>query len=488
MALTTKQEEILARLITAYENGKRVTELPSASAENPFDLICEVIDKSGESKQARLAEMLPYLEEQCAYGIEFDPESLAAEVTRVGNMTLHKTLPIQNRMRGCLLDDNGKVVQYLNPKTWENEVRDGSKGQVMVETPSHYRRFYTTQEGKFRAMISEFPLPGYHFVPLQYPSAYEASMQHSTGKLSSVVNKTEDYRGGDNSATVQSWDGTYRSMLGKPATKLSLTQFREAARKRNGAATTEWNCYTYGTHKTLWWLFVIEYATRNSQAPLNAELTAEGYHQGGLGVGATDESVSFHSTYFSNLPTIPCGLTDHFGNGTGEVTHTITADDGATSTVHVNRYRGVEVPFGSNMKWTDGCLFWIPASEENGGTGKNEAWVTEDPALFNSTTPEAYRFAGIVPSTSANIKTMLCGEHGDFLPLIVAGGATSVAPIGDYWSVPVVTEGKSLRGLCLGGFSAYGAAASGLACSYSLYAPSSAPSYITSRLCFIPSA
>ncbi len=36
-------------------------------------------------------------------------------------------------MRGCLLDDDGNVVEYLNPRDWTGHVRDGSRGQVMVE-------------------------------------------------------------------------------------------------------------------------------------------------------------------------------------------------------------------------------------------------------------------------------------------------------------------------------------------------------------------
>ena len=99
-------------------------------------------------------------------------------------------------MRGCILDDTGTVVTYLNPADWtaDSTARDGSAGNVMVEIPSHYRKFETIGD-ICRCKISEYPLPGYHHVPTMYISAYEATVQRSTSKLASVVNTTEDYRG-----------------------------------------------------------------------------------------------------------------------------------------------------------------------------------------------------------------------------------------------------------------------------------------------------
>ncbi|KAA3702285.1 hypothetical protein F3F94_21130, partial [Bacteroides salyersiae] len=68
MALTADEEAKVKQIITAYNNGKRLNELPVADGSNPFDFITEVLDKSGESKQAGLAAMLPYAEDQCSYG------------------------------------------------------------------------------------------------------------------------------------------------------------------------------------------------------------------------------------------------------------------------------------------------------------------------------------------------------------------------------------------------------------------------------------
>lgn len=112
--MTAAQEAILEQIIEAFQNGKRLSDLPDVSGTNPFNLICEVLE-DGESKKAALATLLPYMEEECSYGIEFDTAVSSPACTRIGNLSLHKSLPIHNRMKGCLLNDDGEVVEYLNP-------------------------------------------------------------------------------------------------------------------------------------------------------------------------------------------------------------------------------------------------------------------------------------------------------------------------------------------------------------------------------------
>ena len=184
--MTAAQEAILEQIIEAFQNGKRLSDLPDVSGTNPFNLICEVLE-DGESKKAALATLLPYMEEECSYGIEFDTAVSSPACTRIGNLSLHKSLPIHSRMKGCLLNDDGEVVEYLNPSNWTGQTRDGSRGQVMVELPMHYRKF-ETDGTKRRVRISEYPLPGYHLVGKRYVSAYQATIQRSTTTLCSVVN------------------------------------------------------------------------------------------------------------------------------------------------------------------------------------------------------------------------------------------------------------------------------------------------------------
>lgn len=480
MAFTPEQETILEQIIEAFQNGKRLSELPAVSDTNPFNLIVEVLDEDGESKQAALASLLPYVENEVAYGVEFDTTVSSPDCTRVGNTSLHQSLPVQSRMKGCLLDDDGVVVEYLNPTDWRGQTRDGSRGQVMVELPDHYRRF-VTDGTKRRVMLSEYPLPGYHHVPKMYVSAYEAALDRTNNKLASVVNTTAQYRGGNNTS---GWDDTYRSLLGRPATSISRGNFRTYARNRK-ANSTEWNLMTYDIQKELYWFFVVEYATLNSQKAYNASLDASGYHQGGLGDGVTNWSSAWN-TFNSYNPFIPCGYTDELGNGTGEKAYVVKdGEDTTLLTTYVPRYRGVENPFGHIWQWTDGINVRISPTEENGGDNLSKVFVCSDPSKFTDGNYNGYSHVGNEARVDGYVKEVIFGEGGEIMPSVAGGsGAGSSAFFCDYHYTNIPTS-EALRGVSFGGFAHHGAYC-GFACATSNYAPSYAHASIGSRLCFIP--
>lgn len=474
--LTSAQEAVLEQIIEAFQNGKRLVDLPDATGSNPFNLLVEV-SENGESKKAYLASMLPYVEAQAAYGIEFDTTVSSPACTRIGNSDLHKQLPIHNRMKGVLLNDNGEIVEYLQPQDWTSQVRDGSKGQVMVEIPAHYRKFVTTGT-KRQVWLSELPLPGYHLVPKVYVSAYEATEDRTNHKLCSIANMNAQYRGGDNTAGN---DGTYKSYLGRPASNISLTDFRTKARARK-SGSTEWNCMVYDIHKTLYWLFAVEYATLNTQASFNAELTQEGMKQGGLGDGVTTLTSSEWSTFNGSHPFVPCGTTDSLGNNTGVVDYTFDIDgEGTTKTVHVPRYRGVENPFGHIWQWNDGILVQVhPTSGEN----VSKVFVCHDPAHFADTLNDDYVHIGNESrASSAYVKEVIFGEGGDIMPSVTGGSSTTYFCDNHYTDVSNATT--ALRGVLFGG-NAFSGATAGFASAHSYYAPSNTHSHFGSRLCFIP--
>lgn len=477
--LSEAQEAILEQIIEAFQNGKRLSDLPEVKGTNPYNLFCEVLDEDGESKKAALASLLPYLEDDCSYGVEFDITVSSPTCTRIGNTDLHKSLPVHSRMKGCLLDNDGNVVEYLNPTDWTGNVLDGTRGQVMVEIPAHFRKF-ETDGNKRRVRISELPLAGYHQVPKCYVSAYEATVERSTLTLASVKNTGADYRGGNNNAE---WDGTYRSLLGMPATAISRTNFRNYARKRK-ATTTEWNCMTYDIQKALYWLFVVEYATLNSQAAYNPQLTAEGFRQGGLGAGVTTLNGTLWSTFNGYYPVIPCGTTDSLGNGTGEVIYTMPTEYDSSNeiTVQVPRYRGIENPFGHIWQWTDGINVRISPTEANGGDELSKVYVCSDPSKFKDNGYDGYSHVGNEARTDGYVKQIIFGEYGEIMPQVVGGGSTTYHCDYHYTNIPTA---ETLRGVLFGG-TAYGGAGAGFAYAYSTNAPSYSYASFGSRLCFLP--
>ena len=415
------------------------------------------------------------------YGIEYDvtvsnPDSL----TRIGKMELHKSLPCQSGMRRCLLNDDGSVNYYLGDT--DSTKRDtgsaanltGADGMVMVEMPDMYVRF-EHDGNKRRTLFSIYALPGFTKWSKIYGSAYEASLNRTNNKLSSVVNVTADYRGGVNTA---SWDGTYRSLLGMPATNISLTTFRTYARNRGA----NWNCNTYEFQKRAYWMFVVEYATLNSQKAFNAELNSEGYHQGGLGDGVTTLNYSKWGTFNSYNPFIPCGTTNSLGNKTGVVSFTMPTEyDATTTVVSVPSYRGIENPFGHIWKITDGVKFMIQ-SEADGG--KSLIYVCDNPANYSSSGVIGYELRGELPRSEGYVKTICHGEHGDILPTAVGAGSTSY--FCDYFYTSIPESGTAERACFFGGHASNGANA-GFVFADSNNSASIASANFGSRLCFLPS-
>ena len=61
--------------------------------------------------------MFTGLEELLAYGVEWDVTVSDPHLTRIGNMSLHKTLPIQSQLKGCIAQVD-KVIYWLDENDW----------------------------------------------------------------------------------------------------------------------------------------------------------------------------------------------------------------------------------------------------------------------------------------------------------------------------------------------------------------------------------
>lgn len=419
-------------------------------------------------------EDIPDLEERYAYGVEWDTASSSPDGVRVGNMQLHRELPIQSKMKGAVLDNKGGINKYLGTSWSDSDVQLASgepeNFSIMTMIPRHWYKFYFNGT-KFRCMISAIPLPGYKYVDDFFISSYEATIYRSKDLLMSrlgVDSTYNEYRGGDNTAE---WDGTYRSLLGRPVTNLTRDQFRQAARKRGSG----WEMYTYGAHKTLFWLFAVEYATLNSQKPFNAQKDANGFSQGGLGNGPTQ--MTDWTNFNNNNPLIQCGYTNEFGNGSGEKAYVVkNASDGTHATLMANRYRGIENPFGHIWKHTDGANIQVTT----GDSGLSILWTTSDPSNFSDTSYTGYDKKGNVCRINGHVKKMLLGEDGDIIATEV-GGSTSTYWCDNYYTSTsvsrmqlVVVGGRSDDGLNAGLVDVGTTNSSGIA------------NNIGSRLCFFP--
>lgn len=429
-------------------------------------------------------QIISYYNNDKVYGIRHYYNNSSPYLTRIGAAALHQELPVQSQMRRCVVDSTGAVKYYLSA-TDSTKKADGTAanltgadGQVMVEIPAHYRKCsLNSAQGYMDVEISLYNFEGAIPVPRYLVGAYEASLDRDNNLLSSVVNKTAAFRGGNNTAD---WDGTYRSLLGLPATNISLDSFRQSGSNRG----TGWGCYDWNAHLAIYWLFAIEYATLNSQNAFTSTLTSEGFHQGGLGPGVAN--FTNWDTYNSYNPIIPCGFTNSLGNNTGVVTYTLTPAQaeayGSEHSESVPSYRGIENPFGHIWKWTDGALC-------KGINGEyQEIYVSRAPAQYASSLNDSYVDIGRGATKDGFCKAILASDpshpqeqrvYGDIFDRDNSGSSDTFFCDRHYHA----NVNNSIYGILLGGGMNSGAIG-GLACIAAYNAPASANASIGSRLCW----
>ena len=399
------------------------------------------------------------LDDNISYGIEWDITNSNPVVTRIGDLDKHVSLPLQNKMRGCLMADNGAVNYYLNSTDWSKKANgdasnlDGTDGQVMIEIPAHYYKWEESGNTR-RIKISEENISGFTRVVKFYIGAYKAALNRSNLELASVQNVTSTYKGGNNTTDQQ---------LGMPATSISRTNYRTYANNRGSTFYQK----SWENHQAVWRLFLVEYATRNSQTAVDATLTAEGYKQGGLGSGVTNLIGGEWSTFNGYDPLIPCGTSNSLANGSGEVSYTIP-DYVGTATTTVNRYRGVENPFGDIWEWVDGCNIYNQTVVEG---GKSLLYVVKSPSNFTDVIDEnSILLTNQITRTNGYIKQLIGGANGVMMSEDNGGGPTT------YWadycystalSYPGLRAPRVGGGALSGAFAGFGHVYSNRAASYS---------------------
>lgn len=105
-----------------------------------------------------------------------------------------------------------------------------------------------------------------------------AALDRTNNILCGYINKTAQFRGGNNS----NWDETYRSLLGKPVTNIAMPTLATYARANGNMWFDSERVMLYITGA----LIRVYFHNRNIQATRNTQLTADGLPQGGLGSGA----------------------------------------------------------------------------------------------------------------------------------------------------------------------------------------------------------
>lgn len=416
-------------------------------------------DGTGEWKDVEPGIDLTGLEDIYSYGVEWDSTVADPTLTRIGNPLLHKSLPVQSQYKGCVA--NGAAINYyLDPNDWSkkadggNSVLDGTDGTVRVHIPKFYGKSGVEGTKRWVRMSTIKMDDTWIEIPEMLVDAYRSTVNQTGNKAVSVVNTTAQFRGGGNRTANDTYLDTdaFRSDLGKPRTNISRANMRTYAAN----AGSEMLCYEY--YKWIfYWAWVIEYATFNSQATYNAELTADGYHQGGLGPGITDwnNNANGWSGYNGTYPITPCGYCNDIGNFTGikELVIPETVVDESTTvptkTFKVPRWRGFDNPFGDIWTNLDGIIL-----ERTAANQPSSVYTTSNPSAFgdDNTAKGKMTVAGKEIASDGYTKDFDLGSKGEIIPSVVGGSATTY--MCDYhWCNAAST---SLRTLLVGGNASYG--------------------------------
>ena len=400
------------------------------------------------------------------YGVSWSETSSNPDCTRIGNMDMHRTLPIQSMMKPFAFQTQPLYKDQFVPmkenfsEAMYGHVNNGEAGQVtstvnvMIKIPEFwYVDDYTPGTKTHNLKICPHAKPGWYHHKEAYVSAYEAFNFDNKGRLVSM-----------------------RSVV--PTVNFNRTNGRTWARANGFDGEAKWNLYTYEEHRAICHLFLVEYATRNSQKAVNTELTPEGFRQGGLGSGCTTGTATINGAQTWSF--IPTGSSDSLGSGSGEVTVTIQQTDSSgsnTSTItrKCNRYRGIENPFGHIWKHTDDVISKYEAPYRT--------WYKSvKPDQFATNKNNSYKPLCSVDNINVGYKTEIKATPAcDFFSMSVSGGSETTYWCDYNWDNTDASE----HCLLIGGRSDAGGKA-GLFTLYSNDGVGSSSATVGSRLTYLP--
>lgn len=400
------------------------------------------------------------------YGVSWSETSSNPDCTRIGNMEMHRTLPIQSMMKPfditniedtvseiiLPIDDQFQKTSYANATNIQWSIVSRDSDNIMIRIPEFwYTDDYVPGTKTHNLKLCPHAKPGWYHHKEAYVSAYE--VYKSSDKLVSVKGQL-------------------------PTVNFNRTNGRTWARANGFDGEAKWNLYTYEEHRAICHLFLVEYATRNSQKAVNTELTPEGFRQGGLGSGCTTGTATINGAQTWSF--MPTGSSDSLGSGSGEVTVTIQQTDQSgsnTSTItrKCNRYRGIENPFGHVWKHTDDVISVY-------SNGYRTWYKSVKPDQFTTNKNASYKSLCASTMVSSGYKTEIKATPTcDFFAVSVSGGSETTYWCDYNWDNTDTSE----HCLLIGGGSADGGGA-GLFALGSGSGVGHSPAHIGSRLTYLP--
>lgn len=223
----------------------------------------------------------------------------------------------------------------------------------------------------------------------------------------SVVNYQPNLRGGTNNTSYDRYlgDNNFRTMLGKAASHINLSNMRTYTQKIKGSQVLYYQIWN-----AIVWCYFIEYADFDVKKAFNSNLTNEGYHQGGLGEGLIN--IDNWDEYNSFTPIVPIDYTLSVGNNTKLISKPSHSFDSYTQIqLDVPCYRGFNI-FWYGDTWLNIENF---ISQYDSTSNKRKFYFTDNPNNFSNDINNKEHIIEINPNLNGWAKEIAIGNNADLI-------------------------------------------------------------------------
>ena len=419
---------------------------------------------------------LPSVTSKTAYcGVRFRKDSASPEGEPFGDLDMLANLPSILGLGGYLVQNDHSRRKLAA----DSHFKFASGGAAKLDgTMGHYHWgwnipwYYAHWEDdifEYEA-LSTAPMSGKwnYKIPVASMSASgAAALDRTNNILVSFCNRTAQYRGGTNDATL---DTKWNTMLGKPVVNVNSELLQDYAEKNGTHWGASMSCMVFALAA----LCRIIFHNRDIQAAYKAELTADGLRQGGLGPGVDNLSESFGKQF----ATVDIDALADKGDALGVFSLSIDKGDGTTQKINnIPCFFGLKNFYHYVWVMQHGNIISFNA-DKSADVYILKKWTS---AAVNTSNTSGFTKIGTIPAVSESswiFTKKMNLDNMNMFPLEF--GASTSTYYGDGFYHPAITSG--LRGLIALGIAGYGGNA-GVGCLNGSGAPSNAWAGVGAFLC-----
>ena len=436
MAFTTDEETKLKAIINAYDNAKRICDLPDGGLSTAGKLI-EVYDQAKGIPQKMSLPGAVGNAGATWCGCRWRKGNASPEGEPIGNISMLANLKSILGLGGYLVqnDHSRKKLSsqtHYRLETGEEAKLDGSMGHYNWGTGvTMYYAPWDDYEYDYEA-VSPTPVPGHwnYKIPIfSVPCSGASAIDRTNLKLVNYCNRSAQYRGGTNDASL---DGKWNTMCGKPVVNIAENTLQRYAEKNGDrwGATMDPAIFMIGV------LTRIVFHNRNIGAARNTAMTADGLYQGGLGMGVDNVNSYFGNQY----ATVDMDALADKGDAMG--VFSVDCMDGDEKKLTINN---IPCFFGlKNFYHYLWCMRHLSILSYNADKTidvyQKQIWDSTAIPTDNTT---GMRKIGTIPLTTEGWIKRMNLQHMCYYPLEVGGSEST--NYGDYFWRPDISSG--LRGL-----------------------------------------